>query len=166
MLPNIEYNTMTSNQSIRLAIAAYSIAMWETTNHHQSDSKRWCVRWIFSHGLRTYILYEFPLLIVILYILYFQGILVGRRWDIRPLDSDNQIRTRSIWMICLGANHIDHFRNLTYKDTMTLKWFIENCAHLDYLVKFDDDVFANEMLSLFSLFGWKESQKFHFVFRV
>lgn len=41
------------------------------------------------------------------------------------------------------GNFTDHRRNLSIKHLMILKWCIENCFGVKYLVKIDDDVFAN-----------------------
>jgi hypothetical protein len=41
------------------------------------------------------------------------------------------------------GNFIDSYRNMTYKHTMVLKWFLENCSNVKYLLKTDDDIFVN-----------------------
>ncbi|KAH8379023.1 hypothetical protein KR009_002737 [Drosophila setifemur] len=41
------------------------------------------------------------------------------------------------------GNFDDAYRNMTYKHVMALKWFNENCAHAQLLVKVDDDVYMN-----------------------
>lgn len=43
----------------------------------------------------------------------------------------------------IQGNFLDTYHNLTYKHTMALKWFSENCDRVKYLVKLDDDVFVN-----------------------
>lgn len=43
----------------------------------------------------------------------------------------------------IQGNFHDSYHNLTYKHTMALKWFTENCPHVKYLLKLDDDVFVN-----------------------
>lgn len=43
----------------------------------------------------------------------------------------------------IQANFMDTYHNLTYKHTTVLKWFVNNCKNVDYLVKMDDDVFMN-----------------------
>ncbi|KAH8235002.1 hypothetical protein KR032_007540 [Drosophila birchii] len=43
----------------------------------------------------------------------------------------------------IQGNFVDAYRNMTYKHAMALKWFTENCAHAQLLVKVDDDVFVN-----------------------
>ncbi|XP_055296704.1 beta-1,3-galactosyltransferase 2-like [Sitodiplosis mosellana] len=43
----------------------------------------------------------------------------------------------------IQGNFVDSYRNKTYKHTMALKWFSENCPHVKYLLKLDDDVFPN-----------------------
>lgn len=43
----------------------------------------------------------------------------------------------------IQGNFVDSRHNLAYKHVMMLKWFSENCATAKYLVKSDDDVFAN-----------------------
>lgn len=43
----------------------------------------------------------------------------------------------------IQGNFVDTYRNLTYKHTMALKWFTENCPDIKYLLKLDDDVFVN-----------------------
>lgn len=43
----------------------------------------------------------------------------------------------------IQGNFQDAYRNMTYKHVMALKWFNENCAHAQLLVKVDDDVFMN-----------------------
>ncbi|XP_064616914.1 beta-1,3-galactosyltransferase 5-like [Liolophura sinensis] len=37
----------------------------------------------------------------------------------------------------------DHYRNLTLKAVMGLRWVTENCPQADYVIKTDDDVFVN-----------------------
>lgn len=43
----------------------------------------------------------------------------------------------------IQGNFLDTYRNMTYKHTMALKWFVYNCPKLKYLLKTDDDVFVN-----------------------
>ncbi|XP_055297150.1 beta-1,3-galactosyltransferase 1-like [Sitodiplosis mosellana] len=43
----------------------------------------------------------------------------------------------------IQGNFVDSYRNMTYKHIMALKWFSENCPHVKYLLKLDDDVFPN-----------------------
>lgn len=43
----------------------------------------------------------------------------------------------------IQGNFFDSYHNLTYKHTMALKWFTENCPNVKYMLKIDDDVFAN-----------------------
>lgn len=43
----------------------------------------------------------------------------------------------------IQGNFVDTYHNLTYKHTMALKWFSDNCPHVKYLLKADDDVFVN-----------------------
>ncbi|XP_055296054.1 beta-1,3-galactosyltransferase 5-like isoform X2 [Sitodiplosis mosellana] len=43
----------------------------------------------------------------------------------------------------IQGNFIDSYHNLTYKHTMALKWFTDNCPDVKYLLKLDDDVFVN-----------------------
>lgn len=43
----------------------------------------------------------------------------------------------------IQGNFVDSYHNLTYKHTMALKWFTENCPNVKYLLKIDDDVFVN-----------------------
>ncbi|XP_055296056.1 beta-1,3-galactosyltransferase 5-like [Sitodiplosis mosellana] len=43
----------------------------------------------------------------------------------------------------IQGNFVDSYHNLTYKHTMALKWFSENCPDVKYLLKLDDDVFVN-----------------------
>lgn len=43
----------------------------------------------------------------------------------------------------IQGNFYDAYRNMTYKHTMALKWFVYNCPKLKYLIKTDDDVFVN-----------------------
>lgn len=43
----------------------------------------------------------------------------------------------------IQGNFYDSYRNLTYKHTMVLKWFKYNANGIKYLVKLDDDVYAN-----------------------
>ncbi|XP_031619998.1 beta-1,3-galactosyltransferase 5 isoform X2 [Contarinia nasturtii] len=43
----------------------------------------------------------------------------------------------------IQGNFFDAYRNMTYKHTMALKWFVYNCPKLKYLIKTDDDVFVN-----------------------
>lgn len=37
----------------------------------------------------------------------------------------------------------DTYNNLTLKSVMLLKWVINNCVNLTYLMKVDDDMFVN-----------------------
>ncbi|ALC43365.1 CG11357 [Drosophila busckii] len=41
------------------------------------------------------------------------------------------------------GNFQDAYRNMTYKHVMALKWFTQNCAQAQLLIKVDDDVFVN-----------------------
>ncbi|XP_055295181.1 beta-1,3-galactosyltransferase 5-like [Sitodiplosis mosellana] len=41
------------------------------------------------------------------------------------------------------GNFIDHQRNLTIKHLMILNWSVVNCLNAKYLIKIDDNVFAN-----------------------
>lgn len=41
------------------------------------------------------------------------------------------------------GNFIDSYHNLTYKHIMALKWFSSECNTVKYLLRIDDDVFAN-----------------------
>ncbi|XP_055296061.1 beta-1,3-galactosyltransferase 5-like [Sitodiplosis mosellana] len=43
----------------------------------------------------------------------------------------------------IQGNFVDSYHNLTYKHTMALKWFSENCPDVKYLLKLDDAVFVN-----------------------
>ncbi|XP_055296583.1 beta-1,3-galactosyltransferase 5-like [Sitodiplosis mosellana] len=43
----------------------------------------------------------------------------------------------------IQGNFMDSYRNMTFKHIMALKWFSENCPHVKYLLKLDDDVFPN-----------------------
>lgn len=43
----------------------------------------------------------------------------------------------------IQGNFVDHYRNMTYKHVMALKWMVYNCANVKYLLKTDDDVFVN-----------------------
>lgn len=43
----------------------------------------------------------------------------------------------------IQGNFIDNQRHSAYKHLMILKWCIENCLGAKYLIKIDDDVFAN-----------------------
>lgn len=43
----------------------------------------------------------------------------------------------------IQGNFIDSYHNITYKHVMALKWFSENCPHVEYLLKVDEDVFPN-----------------------
>lgn len=43
----------------------------------------------------------------------------------------------------IQGNFIDNQRTFAYKHVMMLKWFSECCADAKYLIKMDDDVFAN-----------------------
>lgn len=41
------------------------------------------------------------------------------------------------------GNFIEAYRNLTYKHLMGLKWSAENCDHVPYIMKMDDDIIVN-----------------------
>lgn len=43
----------------------------------------------------------------------------------------------------IQGNFIDDKHHLAYKHIMMLKWFTENCALAEYMIKLDDDVFAH-----------------------
>ncbi|XP_055295182.1 beta-1,3-galactosyltransferase 5-like [Sitodiplosis mosellana] len=60
----------------------------------------------------------------------------------------------------LQGNFIDSYHNLTYKYTMALKWFSENCPDVKYLLKLDDDVFVNVPAMYEFLVTNKNDQKF------
>ncbi|XP_017053430.1 beta-1,3-galactosyltransferase 1 [Drosophila ficusphila] len=61
----------------------------------------------------------------------------AERWQ-QFLGRENQLHGDLI-----QGNFEDAYRNMTYKHVMALKWFNENCAHAQLLVKVDDDVFMN-----------------------
>lgn len=60
----------------------------------------------------------------------------------------------------IQGNFIDSYHNLTYKHTMALKWFSENCPHVRYLLKLDDDVFVNVPATYEYLVNNKDDKKF------
>ncbi|XP_074644508.1 beta-1,3-galactosyltransferase 5-like [Tubulanus polymorphus] len=41
------------------------------------------------------------------------------------------------------ASFIDNYRNMTVKGLTAMSWIEKNCAHIKYVMKLDDDVFAN-----------------------
>ena len=41
------------------------------------------------------------------------------------------------------GNFLEAYRNLTYKHIMGLKWSVENCDHVSYIMKMDDDIVIN-----------------------
>lgn len=49
----------------------------------------------------------------------------------------------NLYQDLIQGNFFDIYRNMTYKHTMALKWFVYNCPKLKYLIKTDDDVFVN-----------------------
>lgn len=60
--------------------------------------------------------------------------------------SSMQIRLKqenNMFQDIIQGNFYDAYRNMTYKHTMALKWFVYNCPKLKYLIKTDDDVFVN-----------------------
>lgn len=58
----------------------------------------------------------------------------------KQIDIENEDRT---YNDIIQGNFYDSYRNLTYKHTMVLKWFKYNANGIKYLVKIDDDVYAN-----------------------
>lgn len=43
----------------------------------------------------------------------------------------------------IQGNFVDSYHNLTYKQTMAMKWFNTHCTGVKFLIKMDDDVFMN-----------------------
>lgn len=43
----------------------------------------------------------------------------------------------------IQGNFLDSYRNLTYKHVMSLKWFVNNCPNVKFLLRADDDIFVN-----------------------
>lgn len=43
----------------------------------------------------------------------------------------------------IQGNFLDVYKNVTYKHTMLLKWFLENTHGVNYLIKADDDIYPN-----------------------
>ena len=41
------------------------------------------------------------------------------------------------------GDFIEHYRNLTYKGILGLQFIVDHCSHVPYVIKSDDDVFAN-----------------------
>lgn len=60
----------------------------------------------------------------------------------------------------IQGNFLDSYHNLTYKHTMALKWFTENCPHVKYLLKLDDDVFVNVPATYEFLVNNKDDKKY------
>lgn len=60
----------------------------------------------------------------------------------------------------IQGNFVDSYHNLTYKHTMALKWFSENCPNVKYLLKMDDDVFVNVPATYEFLVNNKNDKKF------
>ncbi|XP_055296051.1 beta-1,3-galactosyltransferase 5-like isoform X2 [Sitodiplosis mosellana] len=60
----------------------------------------------------------------------------------------------------IQGNFIDSYHNLTYKHTMALKWFTDNCPDVKYLLKLDDDVFVNVPALHEFLLNNKKDRKF------
>lgn len=67
----------------------------------------------------------------------------------------------------IQGNFFDTYRNMTYKHTMALKWFVYNCPKLKYLLKTDDDVFVN-MPAVFEFLktGISDDQSLLFCYQV
>lgn len=64
---------------------------------------------------------------------------------------DSDIEMKLLWETMVHGdmvqgNFIDSYRNLTYKNTALLKWFVYNCPDANFLLKCDDDVFVNTPL--------------------
>ncbi|KAF4523506.1 hypothetical protein B566_EDAN004577 [Ephemera danica] len=51
----------------------------------------------------------------------------------------------------ISANFTDTYRNLTLKTAAMLDWVTQNCPHIQFLLKCDDDVFINMPLLLAAL---------------
>ncbi len=51
------------------------------------------------------------------------------------------------------GNYMDSYRNLTHKATAALKYVAENCPHVPYVLKTDDDVFVNVFSLARHLYG-------------
>lgn len=60
----------------------------------------------------------------------------------------------------IQGNFIDSPNNLTYKHVMALKWFKDSYTNVKYLVKMDDDVFANVINIYNFLFTNKNDRNF------
>ncbi|EFN80778.1 beta-1,3-galactosyltransferase 5 [Harpegnathos saltator] len=43
----------------------------------------------------------------------------------------------------LQGDFVDAYRNLTYKHLMGLRWAVNNCKHVQYIIKMDDDIVIN-----------------------
>lgn len=43
----------------------------------------------------------------------------------------------------LQGDFLDTYRNLTFKHLMGLRWAVNNCKHLQYIIKMDDDIVIN-----------------------
>lgn len=67
----------------------------------------------------------------------------------------------------IQGNFIDAYRNMTYKHTMALKWFVYNCPKVKYLLKADDDVFVNTP-AVYDLLeaGFNNAQNLIFCYRI
>ena len=53
------------------------------------------------------------------------------------------------------SNFIDHYQNLTYKHVASLRWAIEYCYHVDFIIKIDDDAYLNLYTVIESLINYK-----------
>ena len=57
---------------------------------------------------------------------------------------DDQLRSESeIYDDIIQGNFTDAYRNMTLKSLLGLKWVSENCAHVPYMLKSDDDMFIS-----------------------
>lgn len=43
----------------------------------------------------------------------------------------------------IQGTHIDHYRNLTLKTKMMMRWVLKHCPKVSFLIKCDDDTFVN-----------------------
>ncbi|OTF77265.1 galactosyltransferase-like protein [Euroglyphus maynei] len=53
------------------------------------------------------------------------------------------------------SNFIDHYQNLTYKHVSGLRWAIEFCHQVDFIIKLDDDAYLNLYTVIESLINYK-----------
>lgn len=68
----------------------------------------------------------------------------------------NRVNEESnVYQDIVQANFLDHYQNLTYKHVASLRWTIEFCYNMDFIMKLDDDAYLNLYTVIESLVNYK-----------